>query len=285
MPADPFSFSPHGPWVILPNGEIKSYFAETGNMRVVIGDQYSPTVILPMAQKVGDTTTTTATVAGGYTVDVTSTAGMSVGQIFRLIDVDAQRFYDGYIVTIAVNTITVNTQFDYDFPIGSTVTFGTDDMAVDGSVTPQVFQLRLGTPRIIRTVDCTRMIFSCVTPDLVDLSKFAHLPPLTRGLLFRKCSPTDGDTNIYTVRTNAELLNIMYDWTPFAKTNPAQGVDGFGGRLTFAGQNKLGVALRTLTDENLEMVVQDDLSDITSLRVVLEGHFVDNPFLGLDKGV
>ena len=65
-----------------------------------------------------------------------------------------------------------------------------------------------------------------------------------------------------------------YDWTPYLATNPQQGQDGFLFRLTFAGMNKLGVAIRLNPGEDLQFLVQDDLSGITVLEVTAEGHVV-----------
>jgi len=67
----------------------------------------------------------------------------------------------------------------------------------------------------------------------------------------------------------------MYDWTPYAALNPVQGIDGFVARLTFAGQNKVGVAIRLPIGQDLEVLVQDDLEAITKLEIVAEGHIVD----------
>lgn len=41
---------------------------------------------------------------------------------------------------------------------------------------------------------------------------------------------------ITTPKDNAEIAGIMYDWNPFAATNPAQGTDGFVARLTFGSE-------------------------------------------------
>lgn len=66
----------------------------------------------------------------------------------------------------------------------------------------------------------------------------------------------------------------MYDFTVYEASNPSQGIDGFCGRLTFGGQSKLGVVLRVGPDENLQLIVQDDLSYLVDFEIMLEGHVV-----------
>ena len=146
-------------------------------------------------------------------------------------------------------------------------------MAVNGSVTPVVFKHRLGTPSTPSETDITRMIITCTATSTIDLSKFGDLPALIRGIVFRKVNGSK--ENIFNAKTNADIANIMYDFTVYDSSNPAQGLDGFTARLTFAGQSKLGVSLRVAQDENLEMLIQDDLTGLDSLSVILEGHRVD----------
>ena len=67
----------------------------------------------------------------------------------------------------------------------------------------------------------------------------------------------------------------MFDINVSQSINPAQGVDGFTARMTFAGQNKVGVAIRLPIGEDLEFIIQDDLTNIVTYEVVAEGHIVD----------
>jgi len=64
----------------------------------------------------------------------------------------------------------------------------------------------------------------------------------------------------------------MYDFDIEITSGNQQ--DGFTGRLTFAGQNKLGAVIRIGADEDLQIVIQDDLTGLSSFSVVAEGHQV-----------
>jgi hypothetical protein len=177
------------------------------------------------------------------------------------------------IGAIAGSTITIDTPLDFAYPSGSQITNGTINMGVDGSATTQVFSLRAADPGLPLTVDITRVIFTCTTDSAVDMSKFGDIAGgITNGLVLRR---TDGTyNNIFNAKTNAELSSLMYDFVVYAATNPSIGQDGFVGRLTFAGSNKIGVAIRLGPGEDLELLVQDDLSDLVEFTAMFEGHVV-----------
>lgn len=58
-------------------------------------------------------------------------------------------------------------------------------------------------------------------------------------------------------------------------TNPAQGVYGFLTRFNFSGQENLGVVIRLEENEALELVVQDDLTDLVDFKIMVQGHFTN----------
>ena len=240
-----------------------------------IQDQITPTVILPFNKIRNTTTTTSLGVIDAYTIVVTSSAGMLVGDVFIIFSITDNKYYQGHILVIATNTITLDTPLDFAFPIGATVEFGISNMNVDGSVTPQIFGVRgLATPAgIASTFDITRIIFKCETDTAVSLAKFGDLTKLTRGLQFRLKNGTH-QNNIFNVKSNGELGGIAYDLALYVASGP-QGQNGFTSRLTFNGQNRMGVALRIPLGTDLEFLVQDNLTGLTNLEVTAEGHIVD----------
>ena len=111
-----------------------------------------------------------------------------------------------------------------------------------------------------------------MTTDIVTLATFADQPKLLRGLALRH---RDGVIqNIFNVKSNREIEGITLDFKPYAATKPNEGQNGFSARLTFTGQDKLGVAQRLRVGEDLEFIIQDDLTDIILLEVTAEGHEV-----------
>ena len=245
-----------------------------GGAEVSIQDQHTPTLIVPMNKVTNTTTLSALTVINESTFDVVSTAGFIDGAFVTLSCVTANRFYVArQLGVVSGSTVTVDTPLDFAFPAGCTATAGTHHMNVNGSVTTQVFSLRAADPGIPVVIDITRIIFQCTTNTAVSLSKFGDLAPLVKGLVLRRVDGTYA--NIFNVKTNGELAAIMYDWTPYLASNPAQGEDGFVARLTFAGQSKMGVTIRVGAGEDLEVLVQDDLSGLLEFIMIVEGHVVD----------
>lgn len=250
---------------------------ENGAVAVQIQDQHSPALIVPM-NKVANTTTSVGAVAiDDNTVDVANVAGFVDGAFITVVNAAANRYYTAKQVgAISGSTVTLDTPFDFAFPDGSQVTNGSIDMAVDGSITTQVFSLRAADPGIPVEIDITRIIFKCLTATAVSAEKFGDLTELTNGIVLRKASTVDPYYNIFNVKSNLELAGIMYDFTVYEAINPTQGTDGFVGRLTFAGQNKIGVSVRVGPNDDLELLVQDDLSGLVVFEITVEGHVVED---------
>lgn len=254
---------------------------EANYIDTYVQDQTTPALITKFNQPQESTTLTAAAVQFGYELTVASVAGMVLptvtenGSFLILFDVSTGRFMVCNVVSILGLVVTIDTQIDFEFPIGTIVDVCITNMAVDGSVTPQIFGIRgLGVvPGIDEEFDITRIIFTCLTETAVSLAEFGDIPKLLRGLMLRH---RDGTVrNIFNVKSNLEIEGITLDWVPYASTNPAQGQNGFSARLTFGGQSKIGIVQRIGPGEDIEFIVQDDLTDLTLLEVIAEGHQVD----------
>ena len=242
---------------------------------VGLQDQHTDDVIVNFNKVTNNTTLASLAVVDAYTISVVSATGISAGSYVILFHPDSVRFSTFYCVSIVTTTVTLDSPIDFAYPSGTYVDVAITDLSVDGSSTPQVFGLRgIGTPPGIElTVDITRIIMTCIAASAIDLTKFGDLTKLTRGLLLRK---RDGRyKNSFNVKDNGEVAGIQFDWTPHAALTPVQGVDGFISRLTFASQGKIGVTKRLALGEDLEIWVQDNLTGLTSLKVIAEGHIVE----------
>jgi hypothetical protein len=246
-----------------------------GGLDVNIQDQTSPILITELNRITNTTALTNAVAIDDKTVVIDTTTGFVDGTHITIAD-DVSNRYSIYhqVGAVAGKTISLDRPIDYAFPAGTQITAGTHEMAVNGSVTPVIFSVRSGdTPTGLNVyVDITRIIFKCITATAVDLTTFGDLARLTNGLVLRRVDGTY--SNIFNCKDNGELAGIMYDFSVAQATNPVQGVDGFTGRLTFGGQNKIGVVVRIGPGEDLQAIVQDDLSGLTSFSIVAEGHVV-----------
>ena len=248
------------------------FYQQVGSVDVNIQDSDSPLLIMPMTKNVADTTTTGAVAVDDTVIPVADATGFAVGQILTIFNVAADRITYGKILSIATLDITIDTPLDYAYPSGSIVTVGADDMAVDGSVTPQIFGIRNpDTGSIGSTYDVTRIIIKMLCATALDLSKFGDIAGgITKGIVLRK---KDGEyRNIFNAKTNGDLKNLMFDFSIEAASGSQQ--DGATGRLTFGGQEKLGAVIRLAPDEDLQLIIQDNLSTLSTMRVYAQGSLV-----------
>lgn len=255
---------------------IKEPIEANGGVPVNLQDQTTKPIVTKFNQVHNSTELDEAGVIFSYDIEVVANTGIVVGSYIIIFDTASTRFMFANALAINGTTITLDTPLDFAYPAGTFVDVATTNLNVNGAVTPQVFGLR-GTgvpPGVGVTGDITRIIFSCITDTAIDLSKFADIAKLTRGLVLRRRNGTT--ENLFNVKSNREIAGIMYDFAEYSADNPVQGVDGFASRLTFAGQNKIGVAIRIAPGEDLELVVQDDLRAITTLEIIAEGHIVSD---------
>lgn len=247
----------------------------TTTFKVREQDQDTPTVILKFNQVANQTTLSSTATKDSYDIEVSDPTGIIAGKYIILFSPTDNRAFFGYCKGIASSTVTLDSKLDFSYPAGSYVDVGITNFNVNGSSTAQTFGLRgVGDPTgVPSTVDINKIKLSCICSSPVDLSKFGDIAELTRGVLIRHRT-NDGIYNILNIKSNLEIGNIFDDWTPYAALNPAQGVDGFVATLTFNGQDNMSVVKRLETGEDLEIIIQDNLTAITVINAIAEGHVV-----------
>jgi hypothetical protein len=245
------------------------FYENTSSVDVNIQDSTANLVIVPVNQLITETTLSTATSIDDLVINVVSATSFLIGQLITIYSVDSNRVYFGYILGINGTAISLDSHLDYTFSIGDFVSVGNDNLSVDGSVTSQVFGVRNPTTQDIPlAVDVTRIIFTILTNNAVDLSKFGDIVGgITRGVLARKVNGVY--KNIFNVKTNADFKNIMFDIDIEVAKGNAQ--DGITARFTFAGQENLGAVIRLFPNEDLQFIIQDDLSSLSMFKIMVEG--------------
>lgn len=247
-----------------------------GQVPVILSDQTSPPLVVSMSRVTNSTSLTASPSIGDTTIEVAAATGMIAGAYITIADPISGRYWVGHqIGAIATLTITVDTPMDFAFPIGAEVSAGTHDMSSTAGTlaSPVIYSVRAGEVTDVPvTIDITRIILTCTDGDAVAMNLFCGGAALTNGIVLRT---TDGTTqNIFNVKTNQDLMNLAYDFEAQYVAGTPGGFDGMVTRLTFAGQNKMGVAIRIGPGEDLEILVQDDLTGITTFEVIAEGHVV-----------
>jgi hypothetical protein len=156
--------------------------------------------------------------------------------------------------------------------IGNTVWTGNRSMNVDGSVTPAVFQIGpVGAATEIE-IDIVR-IMGWIQDDVsMDDAKFGGISALTRGLVLRRNNADGTFTNYWNAKSNGEIRLLAFD-ANYASKAPS-GFYGFNFRNTYGGQSKHGVVIRLTTGQSMQVVVQDDLTDLAEMFMMAQGHIV-----------
>ena len=237
---------------------------------VNIQDQTSSIINLGFHQTGAASILASNATIGDSVISLVDATGFTPGNLLLLFSVAGNRWTPFEIVSVNANDVTLDSPVDYGYLAGDTVEEGNHNLGVDGSVTPQVFHLRSGDPGLTIYGDITRIILSFMTATTPTYGDFGDGVALTNGLLFRKKFNDGTYQNVFNVKSNSDIAAIAYDLDIFSGV----GLDGLKARMTFAGQNKMGVTLRIAPDEDLEIVVQDDLSGLTHFHVQAQGHVV-----------
>ncbi len=242
-----------------------------GNLNVLAGDQTSTPLDALFAQSISEFTISIATTASGveagtfvYTFEATVGHGINVADEILLLDTIADKSFFAEVLAVSTNTITVDRPIDHAFPLTTLGRIVTTEMAVNGSITPQVFSLRAGAT----AVDAVRFLITMIDDTSMDDAKFGGIGALTRGLVLRIVNTFQ--KTIFCLKSNQEIKQFCYD-VAYSDKAPA-GSFGLVARMTFGGQSKHGVVLRISDDDVIQWVVQDDLTALTSLKISVQGH-------------
>ena len=265
----PFTFDSFMYW--LNNNTGSNFHLTSGALDVILQSPVSPIFIIPASRLIGEDELAVATAINDTSITVTDATGITVFDLITIYNATLNRVYFGTVLAINTNTLDLDTPLDTVFPIGSVVSFGDTNMNVDGSVTPVVYGIRNPTSTDLDIeVDFTRMIIHFETATSLDLSKFGDITGgLDNGLICRQKNGTY--SNIFNVKTNGELSQLMYDFNIIQASGNQQ--DGATGRFTF---EKLGSVVRLKPFEDLEFIVQDDLTTLNLLTITAQGAGVTN---------
>lgn len=239
-----------------------------GGIPVNVQDQATEMVVVPLHEELNEGTLLAApTAIDDMTISLDSGHGAAAGNIICIKE--GVRFYVGMILSVPADVATMDTPLDFAFTTSALVCVANANLNVDGSSTPVV--ARASPPPGVRW-DITRLHVNLIDGTVMDSSKFAGISALTKGVVLRK---TDGvSKNIACVKSNADL-ELMASRYLYDDKAPA-GTYGFTSNHVFAGQEHTGVVVRLdgSTVDEIQAIIQDDLTDVTLVRIVAIGHVV-----------
>lgn len=213
-------------------------------------------------------------VVDSYILVYNSGHGLATNENLGIIEESEGEIFSvfGSIQDVSTNIITLDNPIPFEFTTNILTSFvSTENMAVDGSATNQIFSLFNSTSYIGHL---NRIIFHITDGTIMDDAKFGGISALTRGLSLRKKLLSGYYINYGSpIKNNGEFGELAFDKVYDDKA-PA-GVYGLTVRLTYSGADKHGVAIELLPGESFEILVQDDLTDLTSFSVMFQGSFLN----------
>jgi hypothetical protein len=249
--------------------------SDTGNtaQRVYVQDQTSPVLTVPFLIERSQTTLAVDAVVNSRTVTLTTGHGALVGEILEIADsVAGTNFIQSEILVVAGDVITLDKPVNYPYPAAtSLVVVSSDDILVDGSVTPKIFSV---LPLSQQSGDMVRIIWEMRSTNTMDFETFGGASSLTNGCVVRVNNGDGTYRNLFNFKSNGDVIEQTFDYD--FQVNTGNSVRGFTARLTWGGQSKHGVVIRLdgSKSQSLELVVQDDLTGINNDRFHLtaQGH-------------
>lgn len=251
-------------------GELKPFNYNRGAMEVYIQDQNTPIINYLAFQDLNSVVLAANTVIDSRQIALQSGHGVLVGNIIQLRQ--AEKSYQGIVTNVSGNTITFDSPLDKVFYTNQTYTAirGSANLAVNGSVTRQIFNVR---PAQNNKWDITQVIVYIVDDSAMDDTKIGGIAAVSNGIVMRKKNSTYD--NIGNIKSNGDLKAVGCDVVYATKVGG--GEYSMQGICQFGGQGNAGVVIRIdgTTGEEIQFIVQDDLSAITKITAVVVGHVVE----------
>lgn len=210
---------------------------------------------------------------GDTSILLNNVTGLAIGNKLEVYkDSLLNRWYVGTVMNIIGNRVIVDAPFDFAYPTTSYVINSSINLNVDGSTSLKSFKIHTFPLAGNDWFDITRIMISITTNTQPDMGKFGDLTALRRGIVVRYS--TGGKLiNLFTIKKNADLALIAFE-TSFYDNSKA-GVYGVSSILTFSGKDKMGSALRITPGDYLEILIQDNLTGLTSFNIIAEGHIIN----------
>lgn len=258
-------------WESVVNVKIKSPLESNWAIPVNIQDQHSEIVDLFMHRTLSTFTLLNDTVVWEYTFTMTPWHWLVSpdNDWETLCFLEWLNFSQFTILGIVWDIVTVDSPFDRVYTTASIYQHHTPEMNFDWSWTPLVYFIK---PAPWLSYDITRILIHIEDWTAMDTAKFWGIDRLIRWCLLRKKDWVY--KNLVNWKSNWEWLERAFDWR-FDDKSPSW-VYWFSWRKTYGGQNKVWVTIRLdwETNDELQLIIQDDLTDLLHFHVIVQGHVV-----------
>ena len=215
-----------------------------------------------------ETTLNGATAVNARTLIFTDASSFSVGSKIDIFLGSVHQHIYRTITVIATNTVTIDAGIDIALTDGSEIKEVIFNMAVDGSATPQIYNVR---STIGEKVDIIRLLLQLVDATAADDSKFGGMTALTNGVHLRK-NINDGESyqTISIWKANKDMKEDMFNLDYTDKAGPSN--HGVNGRWSIFDGTGAVINIDGDNAESVELVIQDNLTDLIDFQMKMQGH-------------
>jgi len=200
-----------------------------------------------------------------FTVD--SITGISAGDVITVRE--GTNLYQSIVLSTSVNTINVNSPSDKAFTTAATVDVGDWNLNLDGS---SATITACFCPPPASKVDIYRVNVNITDGAVMDSSKFGGISALTKGILLRVKNHVNNNLNIVVNNIGFSEQGYSVEYDPKA---PA-GVYGLRASKNFSKENGVAIRLDGSIGDEFQLLIQDDLTDLTLVDVTICGHIVQD---------
>ena len=254
----------------LSSGEPVPFANNRGALDVFIQDQNSEIVNWIMHQDLNDIVLLEHATVNSRTIEVQNTPAHNivVGNIISLLQ--DTKFYQGFVTAVSGTTITLDTPIDKQFRSDRdyTATRGTANLAVDGSVTSQIFHAK---PPSNQSWDITELVVYMIDNAAMDDTTIGGIAAVTNGIVLREKNGVYN--NIGNIKKNGDLkaagCSVLYAEKVGGGEYSVQSV------CSFSNDAGVTVRLNGSLNEEIEAIVQDKLDAISTIVVSIIGHVVE----------
>ena len=206
-------------------------------------------------------------VKDSYELNLSPGHGVSVGELLILVGSGGAQTYNGEVIGVVGDTVTMDTPIHCVFIVAGTSGYSSStSMNVNGSSTRLTYSL---INNLNMSANIVRIIMHITSASPMDDGKFGSLVALTKGIVFRRKNLDGNYQNFWNAKSNGRLGELAYDKTYDTKA-PA-GVYGMTVRLTYGGESKHGTVIQILPGEELHMLIQDDLTGLVEFNTICQG--------------
>jgi len=216
-------------------------------------------------------TLSTNAVIGDYTVTMTGGHGLVANDFIVIAEDD--RLYQGLILSVATNVLTLDTPIDYAFPSSGTVVFEVvnDISTSDGSSTRVTYTI--GTPdTVLKNVHYRGIRINISGSGSMDDGKFGDQTALTRGLVIRLVRDDGTAYNYVNAKTNGDL-GLAFDNKVYSSGKGGGATNSV--EFTWEAFDDNGSSIEIRAGDQIEVIVQDDLTGLGSMKIQAFGHIED----------